>query len=50
MPSSKQREELTAKAYELTRGVWSEGLIEFERAFDAPASREAMCASQRALP
>ena len=33
-----------------SEGLIIDGLIEFERAFDAPASRGAMCASQRALP
>ena len=46
MPGSKRLEPLTAKAY--LKGVVRR-LIEFERAFDAPVSREAMCASQRAL-
>ena len=39
-----------AYGHKVSLHVWSEGLIKFERAFDAPVSREAMCASQRALP
>ena len=41
------RDRISIKAY--LKGVVRR-LIELERAFDAPVSREAMCASQRALP
>ena len=45
MPGSKQCEALTANS--LLEGCDQK---EFELAFDAPASQEVMCASQRALP